>query len=186
MPTSTCCQVQTDKPDTILDWFYFIYLQFVLFNYLLFGRPWKPVNSDHVCINFNLRSIDGTMCFEIKILHDMMTLLCISQWLCNYSGESGAGKTVNTKRVIQYFASIAAGSVKKDTGAKDKVCYKLWQRGKLLRCVKNQVSTLVTTVISNLSVRKFFKLWHWMKYHLIPPEAAKAALCSFQHRLQIE
>ncbi|XP_063063309.1 myosin-7-like isoform X2 [Engraulis encrasicolus] len=30
------------------------------------------------------------------------------------TGESGAGKTVNTKRVIQYFASIAAGGVKKD------------------------------------------------------------------------
>uniref|UniRef100_A0A3P8X4Q4 Myosin-7 n=1 Tax=Cynoglossus semilaevis TaxID=244447 RepID=A0A3P8X4Q4_CYNSE len=30
------------------------------------------------------------------------------------TGESGAGKTVNTKRVIQYFASIAAGGIKKD------------------------------------------------------------------------
>ncbi|KAL7386354.1 hypothetical protein ABVT39_007195 [Epinephelus coioides] len=36
------------------------------------------------------------------------------------TGESGAGKTVNTKRVIQYFASIAAGGIKKDIVAKDK------------------------------------------------------------------
>ena len=34
------------------------------------------------------------------------------------TGESGAGKTENTKKVIQYFALVAAANVKKEDGGK--------------------------------------------------------------------
>lgn len=55
---------------------------------------------------------------EIKRNSETLTYVFL-----NSSGESGAGKTVNTKRVIQYFASIAAVSGKKSVSEEKKVKY---------------------------------------------------------------
>lgn len=51
--------------------------------------------------------------------------VCVWRAALCFSGESGAGKTVNTKRVIQYFASIAAVSGKKDAAQEKKVIFNM-------------------------------------------------------------
>lgn len=99
---------------------FFLFLQIVFLQILqnCSYRSWKSVNSYHVCNILYLKCLTPD---ALKSNNSLLFPYKADHWLCNYSGESGAGKTVNTKRVIQYFASIAAGGIKKDPNAKDKV-----------------------------------------------------------------
>uniref|UniRef100_A0AAR2JES8 Myosin heavy chain 7 n=1 Tax=Pygocentrus nattereri TaxID=42514 RepID=A0AAR2JES8_PYGNA len=80
---------------------------------------WLPVYNQEVVVAYRgkKRTEAPPHIFSISDNAYQYMLLCS---ILISSGESGAGKTVNTKRVIQYFASIAATTGKKDSAMEKK------------------------------------------------------------------
>ena len=90
------------------------------------------------------------------------------------TGESGAGKTVNTKRVIQYFATVAAldkGAATKDdkkSGGtlEDQIvaanpAMEAFGNAKTIRSVLSLSLTLFLTLSITLSLSPTLSLFHW-------------------------
>uniref|UniRef100_A0A3Q3JS57 Myosin motor domain-containing protein n=1 Tax=Monopterus albus TaxID=43700 RepID=A0A3Q3JS57_MONAL len=101
-----------------------IYTYSGLFCVTINPYKWLPVYNQEVVIAYRgkKRSEAPPHIFSISDNAYQYMLSGTETILFFISGESGAGKTVNTKRVIQYFASIAAvpGAGKKDSAAEKK------------------------------------------------------------------
>merc|ERR1711937_74313 len=103
------------------------YVRFLIYTYSgLFcvtvnPYKWLPVYDDHVvgCYKGKRKSEMPPHIFSISdnAYNDMLRERHNQSMLI--TGESGAGKTVNTKRVIQYFAVVAALGSKADKGGDD-------------------------------------------------------------------
>merc|ERR1712130_960936 len=100
------------------------YVKFLIYTYSgLFcvtvnPYKWLPVYDNHVvgCYKGKRKSEMPPHIFSISdnAYNDMLRERHNQSMLI--TGESGAGKTVNTKRVIQYFAVVAASGASKDSG----------------------------------------------------------------------
>ncbi|NXL75369.1 MYH1B protein, partial [Leptocoma aspasia] len=72
---------------------------------------WLPVYNPEVVLAYRGKKRQEAPPHIFSISDNAYQFMLTGEWLC--LGESGAGKTVNTKRVIQYFATIAASGDKK-------------------------------------------------------------------------
>ncbi|NXL54120.1 MYH1B protein, partial [Podilymbus podiceps] len=72
---------------------------------------WLPVYNPEVVLAYRGKKRQEAPPHIFSISDNAYQFMLTGEWL--RLGESGAGKTVNTKRVIQYFATIAASGDKK-------------------------------------------------------------------------
>ncbi|KAF1631800.1 Myosin-1B, partial [Eudyptes filholi] len=72
---------------------------------------WLPVYNPEVVLAYRGKKRQEAPPHIFSISDNAYQFMLTGEWL--QLGESGAGKTVNTKRVIQYFATIAASGDKK-------------------------------------------------------------------------
>ncbi|KAF1596458.1 Myosin-1B, partial [Eudyptes moseleyi] len=72
---------------------------------------WLPVYNPEVVLAYRGKKRQEAPPHIFSISDNAYQFMLTGEWLSD--GESGAGKTVNTKRVIQYFATIAASGDKK-------------------------------------------------------------------------